>query len=116
MTCPRCVGLAIPEQLQDFEHSNITLDGWKCLCCGWRGISPPDTRIPDVIPDASHEKEQARMRKLREARLQQGLCPYCGKEPVLPGTIRGQHCANVQRDYRERTKRKEVAWHPLWST
>lgn len=40
MTCYRCGGLCIYEQLKDERGSTHAIDGWKCVMCGAVGDQP----------------------------------------------------------------------------
>ena len=34
MSCPRCCGVMIAQDLHDHHGTYLTLPGWRCLSCG----------------------------------------------------------------------------------
>jgi hypothetical protein len=34
MECPRCKGMMVAEDLQDYESTYLSCTAWRCLMCG----------------------------------------------------------------------------------
>lgn len=95
------------------ERSTILKANGICICCGHNEAVPERVYCPQCQekkrqgtqkwrlenPDKC-ERQKIRAKALREKRVAEGICVYCGKEKALPGLQSCHDCRLYKNQYK----------------